>query len=68
MPTPKVELVDSWDPMAPQGQKGVGEMGMNNPAAAIANAVYDAIGVQITEIPITPEKILKALEEKEKAK
>jgi len=68
MPEVKVEIVDSYDPRAPQGQKGVGEMGMNNPAAAISNAVYDAIGIQITELPITPEKILKALEEKEKAR
>jgi CO/xanthine dehydrogenase Mo-binding subunit len=35
-------------------------------AAAIANAIHDAVGVQIKDLPITPEKILKALEEKKK--
>ncbi len=47
----------------PFGMKGVGEMTANSPIPAIANAVTDAIGVQITELPITPEKILRALEE-----
>ena len=40
-------------------------MTANSPIPAIANAITDAIGVRITEIPITPEKILKALEEKD---
>jgi CO/xanthine dehydrogenase Mo-binding subunit len=47
----------------PFGAKGVGEMTANSPIPAIANAVTDAIGVQITELPITPEKVLRALEE-----
>ena len=47
----------------PFGMKGVGEMTANSPIPAIANAVTDAIGVQITELPITPEKILRALDE-----
>ena len=46
----------------PYGVKGLGEMTTNPPIPAIANAITDAIGVRITEIPITPEKILKALE------
>ena len=45
----------------PFGMKGVGEMTANSPIPAIANAVTDAIGVQITELPITPEKVLRAL-------
>ena len=49
----------------PYGVKGLGEMTANSPIPAIANAIKDAIGVRITEIPITPEKILKALEEKD---
>lgn len=43
------------------GSKGFSEAGTTAPAPAIANAVYNAIGVRIREIPITPEKILKAL-------
>jgi xanthine dehydrogenase molybdenum-binding subunit len=48
------------------GVKSVGESGLVPTAAAIANAVYDAIGVRITDLPITPEKVLAALAEKEK--
>jgi CO/xanthine dehydrogenase Mo-binding subunit len=48
----------------PYGVKGVGEMTANPPIPAIANAVTDAIGVQITDLPITPEKVLRALESK----
>ena len=48
----------------PYGVKGLGEMTANSPIPAIANAITDAIGVRITELPITPEKVLRALEEK----
>lgn len=48
----------------PYGVKGVGEMTANPPIPAIVNAIYDAVGVRITELPVTPEKILRALEEK----
>jgi CO/xanthine dehydrogenase Mo-binding subunit len=48
----------------PYGMKGVGEMTANPPIPAIANAITDAIGVQITDLPITPEKVLRALESK----
>lgn len=47
----------------PYGVKGVGEMTANSPIPAIINAIYDAVGVRITELPATPEKILRALEE-----
>ena len=47
----------------PCGAKGVGEMTANSPIAAIVNAVSDAIGVRITSVPITPEKVLRALDE-----
>jgi len=46
----------------PYGQKSVGEMTANSPIPAIANAVHDAIGVRITDLPITPEKILRGLD------
>lgn len=48
----------------PYGAKGIGEMTANAPAPAIVNAVHDAIGVWITDLPITPERVLKALDEK----
>ncbi len=46
----------------PYGQKGVGEMTANSPIPAIVNAIHDAVGVWITELPVTPEKILRALD------
>lgn len=48
----------------PYGAKGVGEMTANSPIPAIVNAIYDAVGVWITNLPVTPEKVLRALEEK----
>jgi CO/xanthine dehydrogenase Mo-binding subunit len=61
---PEVESVVLEYPSVngPYGVKGLGEMTANSPIPAIANAINDAIGVRITEIPITPEKILRALE------
>ncbi len=48
----------------PYGVKGVGEMTANSPIPAIVNAINNALGVEITRIPVTPEVILRALEEK----
>ena len=59
-------MVETYEPEGPFGAKEAGE-GLTNPnAGCIANAIYDAIGVRITDMPITPEKILKALDEKKK--
>ena len=52
----------------PFGAKAIGEMANNAQPAAIASAVHDAIGVWVTEIPITPERVLRALEQKEAAR
>lgn len=57
-------IVEDPEPQGPFGAKGVGEGAIIPTAAAIVNAVYDAIGVRITSLPITPEKILAALAEK----
>jgi aerobic carbon-monoxide dehydrogenase large subunit len=57
----KLIHVESRDPTHPLQHKGVGESGITPPAAAIACAVLDAIGVPITTLPITPEKVLDAL-------
>ncbi len=48
----------------PYGVKGVGEMTANAPMAAIVNAIHDAAGVWIHDLPVTPEKVLRAIEEK----
>jgi CO/xanthine dehydrogenase Mo-binding subunit len=57
-------LVENEDSGGPFGAKGIGEPATIATTPAIANAIYDAIGVRIYELPITPEKILKALKEK----
>ncbi len=61
-------LVENEDSGGPFGAKGIGEPATIATAPAIANAIYDAIGVRIYHLPITPEKILKALKEKKKNK
>ncbi len=64
----KVELdfIETNDEHGPFGAKGVGEPGLVPTAPAIANAVFDAVGVRIRDLPITPEKILAAIEERKK--
>lgn len=54
-------IVEEPEPSGPFGAKGVGEPALIPTAAAIANAVYAAIGVRIYSLPITPEKVLQAL-------
>lgn len=70
MDTPRftTRLVENEDSEGPYGAKGIGEPATIATAPAIANAIYDAIGVRIYHLPITPEKILKALKEKKNKK
>jgi xanthine dehydrogenase molybdenum-binding subunit len=58
-------IIEEPDGDGPFGAKGIGEPGLVPTAPALANAVYDAIGVRITDLPLTPEKILSALRKKE---
>ncbi|MDP6307356.1 MAG: xanthine dehydrogenase family protein molybdopterin-binding subunit [SAR324 cluster bacterium] len=66
---PEIEniLIESNDPEGPFGAKGVGEMGSSCVAAAVTNAIYDAVGVRLTQAPMTPERVLAALDALEKA-
>ena len=57
-------FVESRHEHGPYGAKGVGEPALAPTAPAIGNAIYRAIGVRITDLPITPEKVLRALKEK----
>ena len=57
-------IVESAESEGPFGAKEAGEGSLAAVIPAVANAVYDAVGVRITELPITPEKIMKALQEK----
>jgi 4-hydroxybenzoyl-CoA reductase subunit alpha len=64
MPDVVTVLVEEPDPRGPFGAKEVGQGPLLPIMPAVANAVYDAVGVRIDEVPITPEKIMKALAEK----
>jgi CO/xanthine dehydrogenase Mo-binding subunit len=61
-------LVESVEPNGPFGAKGIGEPALNPSPAAVANAIYDAVGIRMTELPFTPEKILAALKSKKQGK
>jgi 4-hydroxybenzoyl-CoA reductase subunit alpha len=60
----KTYLIEDPDPNGPYGAKEVGQGPLLPVPPAVANAVYDAVGVRIDEVPITPEKVLKALKDK----
>lgn len=63
----KVQFVETcMEPTGPFGAKGLGEPGLVPTSPAIANAIYNAIGVRIKSLPMTPEKILNAIKEKNK--
>ncbi|RLB92912.1 MAG: xanthine dehydrogenase family protein molybdopterin-binding subunit, partial [Deltaproteobacteria bacterium] len=64
----KAPILETPDKEGPFGAKGIGEPGCVPTAPAVANAIYDAVGVRIKDLPITPEKVLAALKEKNKKK
>jgi CO/xanthine dehydrogenase Mo-binding subunit len=64
VPPISIAFIESNDPNCPYGAKGVGEPTLIATPPAIANAIFHAIGVRIKELPITPEKILRALKDK----
>ncbi|NLB83328.1 MAG: molybdopterin-dependent oxidoreductase [Synergistaceae bacterium] len=65
LPVMKTIIVPSSEPSGPYGAKSISEIGINGPAPAIANAIYDAVGVRMRDLPLTPEKVLRALQSKE---
>jgi CO/xanthine dehydrogenase Mo-binding subunit len=57
----ETEFVEVEHPKGPFGAKGVGETGSFGLSPAIANAIYDAVGVWVRDLPLTPEKVLRAI-------
>jgi xanthine dehydrogenase YagR molybdenum-binding subunit len=58
----EAEWLDGEDPhINPMGAKGIGEIGIVGTAAAVANAVFDATGVRVRDLPITPAKLARKL-------
>jgi len=62
-PEIQTELIQDPHPNGPYGAKGAGESGTFAPAPAIANALHDAIGVRVREMPLLPERVLRAIRE-----
>ena len=63
--TPEIEalIVESVDPEGPYGAKEAGEGPLHSSIPALSNAVFDAVGIRLTELPFTPGKVLRALRE-----
>ncbi|MGH9222124.1 MAG: molybdopterin cofactor-binding domain-containing protein, partial [Vicinamibacterales bacterium] len=68
MPEIFTDLIEYPDPEGPFGAKEVGQGPLLPIMPAVANAVYDAVGVRVDQIPVTPEKILRALQAKKAGK
>jgi CO/xanthine dehydrogenase Mo-binding subunit len=66
IPELKIEFIETHDPAGPHGAKGVAEAPLVPVAPAIANAIFNATGVRITELPMTPERVLTKLQEARK--
>ncbi|MFH1090206.1 MAG: molybdopterin cofactor-binding domain-containing protein [Pseudomonadota bacterium] len=65
LPDLQIELLEVASTEGPHGAKGLGEMTANIASPAIISAIYDAVGVWINDLPATPEKVLRALEERQ---
>lgn len=63
-PPIKTILLSTYEPAGPFGAKSVSEIGINGPQPALANAIYHAVGVRLTEPPFTPDKVLAAIRAK----
>ena len=61
--TSQTYFAETYEPTGPFGAKGIGEAAMNPVAAAYANAIANAIGIRFTGLPMTPEKIVAALDQ-----
>ena len=61
LPNMSMLFIEKYDPYGPYGNKALGENPICSPAAAIRNAIVNAIGIEINEIPITPQKLFDAL-------
>jgi CO/xanthine dehydrogenase Mo-binding subunit len=59
-------ILEDPDPIGPLGVKGIGEPAMIPTIPAVMNAIYDAVGVRITELPATPERVLAAIKQKDR--
>jgi putative selenate reductase molybdopterin-binding subunit len=66
MPKLTTILIETEEPLGPYGAKSIGEVTINGPAPAIANAIYHATGVRLRKLPMNSEEVWRALRDKEK--
>jgi CO/xanthine dehydrogenase Mo-binding subunit len=64
MPPISSLLVEPVEPNGPYGAKGIGEPALNPVMSAITNAIYDATGIRVKKLPVSPEKILEELKKR----
>jgi len=64
MPTMDVMLVQTHEPSGPYGAKSIGELAIDGVAPAVASAIHNATGFWLRDLPYTPEKVLKTIQEK----
>ena len=64
VPSLKVDFVEPVDPIGPFGNKSLGEPPLSAPAPAIRNALFDATGIEVNSLPLTPQKVLEHLKNK----
>ena len=62
----RVEFESSYEPSGPYGAKSIGEIVVNTPAPAIADALRNAAGINLHKLPMTPESVMSAMEALEK--
>ncbi len=62
MPQMETYIVETSDPFGPFGAKAIAEIPIDGMAPAVANAVADALGIRIRQIPLTPERVLRAIQ------
>jgi len=63
VPNISTEIVEVPNPLHPYGVRGVGEVSIIPPLAVISNAIYDAVGIRLRDHPMSPPKVLKALDD-----
>jgi CO/xanthine dehydrogenase Mo-binding subunit len=68
IPKMKIVFVPSYEPTGPYGAKSIGEPNIDGPLPAISNAILNAIGIRLTETPFSPERVLRAIKEREKGR
>jgi CO/xanthine dehydrogenase Mo-binding subunit len=64
MPNVETLLAQTYEPTGPFGAKGIGEGATNPVASAVANAICNATGARVYSLPITPEKILQSIKQR----